>query len=184
MYEIRDITLAIVDYVNRTSNHVLIRVTPIYSRENLVASGVQMEAYSIEDNGVLSFNVYLYNVQPGIDINYLTGTNYQADTVINEKKILGFATYNANESNPDLMLEFEKHLEILFSDQQETNTYKSLINNLRSIAQSARALSVSNKSAAKQYGEMKVYQYCYLETLIQFVPILLANEDFFSEVFK
>lgn len=56
------------------NKHVLYRVTPIYEGENLVASGVQMEAYSIEDNGEgICFNVYVYNVQPGITINYATG---------------------------------------------------------------------------------------------------------------
>ena len=55
-------------------NHVLYRVTPIFEGNNLIASGVQMEAYSIEDNGKgVRFNVYVYNVQPGIEINYSTG---------------------------------------------------------------------------------------------------------------
>ena len=54
--------------------HVLYRVTPIYYENNLVASGVQMEAYSVEDNGAgVQFNVYIYNVQDGITIDYLTG---------------------------------------------------------------------------------------------------------------
>lgn len=64
----------VADYVERTNNHVLYRVTPIFEGDNLLASGVQMEAYSVEDNGEgISFNVYVYNVQKGIDINYSTG---------------------------------------------------------------------------------------------------------------
>ena len=64
----------VADYVERTNNHVLYRVIPIFERDNLLASGVQMEAYSVEDNGEgISFNVYVYNVQKGIDINYSTG---------------------------------------------------------------------------------------------------------------
>lgn len=64
----------IADYVDLTGNHVLYRVTPIYDGDNLVASGVQMEAYSVEDNGAgVSFNVYCYNVQPSISIDYATG---------------------------------------------------------------------------------------------------------------
>lgn len=56
------------------NKHVLYRVTPIFEGSNLVASGVQMEAYSVEDNGAgICFNVYVYNVQPGITINYKTG---------------------------------------------------------------------------------------------------------------
>ena len=58
-------------------NHVLYRVTPIFEGDNLVASGVQMEAYSIEDNGKgICFNVYVYNVQPGIVIDYKTGESW------------------------------------------------------------------------------------------------------------
>lgn len=70
------------DYVEATNNHVLYRVTPVFDGENLVASGVQMEAWSVEDSGKgVCFNVYCYNVQPGITINYATGdsgvdTNY------------------------------------------------------------------------------------------------------------
>lgn len=64
----------IADYVDLTGNHVLYRVTPIYDGDNLVASGVQMQAYSVEDNGAgVSFNVYCYNVQPSISIDYATG---------------------------------------------------------------------------------------------------------------
>ncbi len=64
----------IADYVKDTGNHVLYRVTPVYEGDNLVASGVQMEAYSVEDKGKgVCFNVYAYNVQPGIAIDYATG---------------------------------------------------------------------------------------------------------------
>lgn len=67
----------VADYVKRTGNHVLYRVTPIFEGKNLVASGVQMEAKSVEDNGAgVQFNVYCYNVQPGIDIDYATGDNW------------------------------------------------------------------------------------------------------------
>lgn len=64
----------IADYIDATNNHVLLRVTPIFEGENLVASGVQMEALSIEDNGNgICFNVFCYNVQPQIEIDYATG---------------------------------------------------------------------------------------------------------------
>lgn len=70
----------IADYVKETENHVLYRVTPIFTGENLVASGVQMEAWSVEDNGEgICFNVYCYNVQPGVQIDYATGKS-QLDT--------------------------------------------------------------------------------------------------------
>ena len=62
------------DYVERTENHVLYRVTPIYEEKNLVASGVQIEAWSVEDEGEgICFCVYIPNVQPGITIDYATG---------------------------------------------------------------------------------------------------------------
>lgn len=68
----------IADYVHETDNHVLYRVTPIYDGTNLVASGVQLEAESVEDNGEgVLFNVYVYNVQPGITIDYATGESWQ-----------------------------------------------------------------------------------------------------------
>lgn len=62
----------VADYIKDTGNHVLYRVTPIFDGEDLVAKGVQMEADSIEDEGV-SFNVYVYNAQPGVVIDYATG---------------------------------------------------------------------------------------------------------------
>jgi DNA-entry nuclease len=64
----------VADYVKETGNHVLYRVTPIFKGSNLVADGVLMEGYSVEDQGAgICFNVYAYNVQPGIIINYETG---------------------------------------------------------------------------------------------------------------
>ncbi len=64
----------VADYIKETNNHVMYRVTPIYDGDALVARGVQMEALSVEDKGDgISFNVYVYNNQPGIEINYLTG---------------------------------------------------------------------------------------------------------------
>ena len=70
----------VADYVKETGNHVVYRVTPIYEGDNLVASGVQIEAKSVEDDGEgICFNVYVYNVQPGIDIDYATGHSQLAD---------------------------------------------------------------------------------------------------------
>ena len=75
----------VADYVKETGNHVMYRVTPIYVGNNLVASGVQMEAYSVEDNGEdICFNVYVYNVQPGITINYATGDNWLSGEAVPE----------------------------------------------------------------------------------------------------
>ena len=61
-------------YIDETGNHVLYRATPIFEGKNLVASGVLLEAYSVEDKGTgIQFCVYCFNVQPGIEINYATG---------------------------------------------------------------------------------------------------------------
>lgn len=73
----------VADYIKETNNHVLYRVTPVFSGDNLVASGVQMEAESVEDNGDgILFNVYCFNAQPGIAIDYATGNSHQDDSVV------------------------------------------------------------------------------------------------------
>lgn len=67
----------VADYVNNTGNHVLYRVTPMFSGSNLVANGVLIEAKSVDDNGGgILFNVYCYNVQPGVGINYENGDSW------------------------------------------------------------------------------------------------------------
>ena len=70
----------VADYVQETANHVLYRVTPVFEGDNLLASGVQMEALSVEDGGEgICFNVYVYNVQPGVVIDYATGESALED---------------------------------------------------------------------------------------------------------
>ena len=67
-------------YVKKSGNHVMYRVTPIFEGENLLASGVLMEAYSVEDAGAGDcFCVYVFNVQPGIEIDYTTGDSKRAN---------------------------------------------------------------------------------------------------------
>lgn len=92
------------DYVEDTNNHVLYRATPIFEGENLLASGVQVEAYSVEDEGKgICFNVYIYNVQPGVEIDYRTGESAKKlqeveRSVINEENISeATGTDGANE---------------------------------------------------------------------------------------
>lgn len=71
----------IADYIESTGNHVMYRVTPVFTNNNLVADGVLLEAYSVEDNGTgISFCVYCYNVQPYIEIDYSTGTSRLVNT--------------------------------------------------------------------------------------------------------
>jgi DNA-entry nuclease len=70
----------VANYIEETGNHVLYRVTPIFKGNNLLASGVQIEAKSVEDKGEgILFNVYVYNNQPGIKIDYLTGKSELID---------------------------------------------------------------------------------------------------------
>lgn len=71
----------VADYVEETGNHVMYRVTPIFEGNNLLASGVLMEGYSVEDNGAgICYCVYAYNVQPGVEIDYATGESKLADS--------------------------------------------------------------------------------------------------------
>ena len=68
----------VADYVKDTGNHVLYRVTPVFEGEELVARGVEMEAWSVEDEGDgICFHVYCYNVQPGVGIDYADGTSWE-----------------------------------------------------------------------------------------------------------
>lgn len=74
----------IADYVKETENKVLYRVTPIFEGDELVARGVQMEAWSLEDSGEgVCFNVFCYNVQPGVEIDYATGESCAAEFTCN-----------------------------------------------------------------------------------------------------
>ncbi|MBE6810765.1 MAG: hypothetical protein E7521_06885 [Ruminococcaceae bacterium] len=76
----------IAEYVEETDNHVLYRVTPIFEGDNLLATGVQMEGYSVEDNGeAICFNVFAYNAQPGITIDYATGESSLNSNMQTEK---------------------------------------------------------------------------------------------------
>ncbi len=87
----------VADYIKETGNHVMYRVTPDFDGNNLLANGVQIEAYSVEDEGEgICFNVYCYNVQPGIVIDYTTGENYAStdepeveteDTTVTESSV-------------------------------------------------------------------------------------------------
>ena len=77
----------VADYIQETNNHVLYRVTPIFEGNNLVANGVLMEGYSVEDKGAgISYCIFAYNVQPGIEIDYATGESKLADGVKQEEQ--------------------------------------------------------------------------------------------------
>ena len=88
----------VADYIKETDNTVAYRVIPVFEGDNLVASGVTMEAYSLEDNGEgICFYIYVYNVQPGVEINYATGESTLAQSA--EGSGENELTYVANNSS-------------------------------------------------------------------------------------
>lgn len=90
----------VADYVNNTGNHVLYRVTPMFSGSNLVANGVLIEAKSVEDNGGgILFNVYCYNVQPGVGINYENGDSWLDGTTPQEQSAQTGAAQNGGSQS-------------------------------------------------------------------------------------
>ena len=90
----------VADYVEETGNHVMYRVTPIYEGDDLVAEGVLMEGYSVEDAGEgICFCVYAYNVQPGVEIDYATGESWLAGEGDTSDSESGDLTYILNTSS-------------------------------------------------------------------------------------
>lgn len=133
-YEIK-----VAQYVEETGNHVLYRVTPIFKGENLLASGVLMEAYSVEDEGKgISFCVYAYNVQPGISINYKNG-----DSKLAEKE-------NTNNTSTN-----KKNNQSTNKDTDKTSAKKTYIINTNTKkfhnpdCSSVKKMSVKNKKSVK-----------------------------------
>lgn len=174
----------IADYIRKTNNHVLYRVTPTFKGDNLLASGVQIEAFSVEDSGEgICYNVYCYNVQPGFELNYENGKNELADQIYSAESILPFAVYLASDNNSDLIFEMKKHLEILFQDQKDSGTYKEMMNMIDSVASEARAVGNYGRNETQQYIELKKYQYKFFEILRSYVPLLLEKESFFTSAF-
>ena len=126
----------IADYVKETENHVLYRVTPIFDGENRVASGVQMEAWSVEDDGEgVCFNVYCYNVQPGVVIDYATGESWLDEENTTEESEVEFdkkAEYVLNTSSKKIHLPECSGAKNMSEKNKETvkgNKLQSYINN-------------------------------------------------------
>ena len=108
-------------YVEETNNHVLYRVTPIFEDDNLVAKGVEMEAWSVEDKGVgICFNVFCYNVQPAIEIDYATGESWLSNKDYQKEDIkTDYSTEENLKSNKNSVTQQEVKEYIL-----NTNTKK------------------------------------------------------------
>jgi DNA-entry nuclease len=133
------------DYVDATGNHVLYRVTPVFEGDNLVASGVQMEAWSVEDQGSgICFNIYCYNVQPGIRIDYATGDSWEDATVPGEE-ITEENTKSGEENSQNNTEENAK------SGDADHNTavQKSEVDNGEQVAESEVLDFVLNKNTKK-----------------------------------
>lgn len=89
--------LDVLDYIRDTYNHVLYRVSPIFKDDEMVARGVQMEAFSVEDNGEgICFNIYVYNVQPGIEIDYATGNSWRDTALYDDDQSVGSYVLNTS----------------------------------------------------------------------------------------
>lgn len=126
----------VADYIKETDNHVMYRVTPIYNGSDLVASGVTMEAYSVEDHGEgICFYVYCYNVQPGVSIDYATGDAVEAtqdnggQTVadngsyilnVNSKKVHKEDCSSAHSISESNRQDYEGSLSLLLAQGYET----------------------------------------------------------------
>lgn len=120
------------DYVKNTGNHVLYRVTPIFDGDNLLADGVLMEAYSVEDAGEgISFCVFAYNVQPGIGIDYATGDNWAEGSGTYQSTVASVAEETpAPQPETDTAVQITPELSAPQETQQttyvlNTNTMKS-----------------------------------------------------------
>ncbi|MBR4079425.1 MAG: DNA/RNA non-specific endonuclease [Christensenellaceae bacterium] len=123
----------VADYVKETNNHVMYRVTPIYNGDELVARGVQMEAWSVEDEGMdLCYNVYIYNVQPGVEIDYATGESWESgkEKAEDEKKTDVKGKYVLNTSSKKFHLPECSGAENMNKKNREEfeGTRKALIN--------------------------------------------------------
>ena len=114
----------VAEYLKETNNHVLYRVTPIFKENELVARGVQMEAYSVEDKGKgIQFNIYCYNNQPGVDIDYTSGDSKVTDKKeqkldVNDKE----QKYVINISSKKFHIEDCPNAEKISPENRETKT--------------------------------------------------------------
>ena len=102
----------VADYIKETGNHVLYRVTPMFNGNNLVANGVLMEAYSVEDAGYeIEFCVYCYNVQPGVIINYADGTSsLDSNETKTTKSTTQKSTIKSNPVNEDTIKNIQTYV--------------------------------------------------------------------------
>lgn len=151
----------VADYVKETGNHVLYRVTPVFEGNNLVASGVQIEAQSVEDQGEgILFNVYCYNVQPGVTIDYATGDSALAE---NAEAQSNAATSNDGASQQNAETQSNAATSNEAASQQETTTQDGTAvqgagENSSDHATDASGAVVSNDTGAGGSGSVMVWK--------------------------
>ena len=151
----------VVDYVKETGNHVLYRVAPVFEGDNLVASGVQIEAQSVEDQGEgILFNVYCYNVQPGVTIDYATGDSTLAE---NAEAQSNAATSNDGASQQNAVTQSNAATSNEAASQQETTTQDGTAvqgaeENSSDHATDASGAAVSNDTGAGGSGSVMVWK--------------------------
>lgn len=162
-------------------NHVLYRVTPKYVGNNMVPSGVQIEARSVEDN-TISFNVYCYNIQPGYVIDYSNGTFSKSKLSEKDNGMIPFVALNANDNHPDLIFEIEKYSKELFEGEKDDMSYNLLISGLRDVGIKAR--SIVNKNGKNKDIELKECANNLYELLRNNVSNLLFRESFMKSAFN
>lgn len=132
----------VADYIKETNNHVLYRVTPVFEGNNLVATGVQMEAKSVEDNGEgIEFNVFVYNVQPGITIDYATG-----NSALSGEEIVKTESSNNNTTNSTTN-----------SNSTNTNTTTSNNNSTNNSNNTNNTTSSTEKTVIRGNSKSKIY---------------------------
>lgn len=133
----------VADYIKETNNHVLYRVTPVFEGNNLVATGVQMEAKSVEDNGEgIEFNVFVYNVQPGITIDYATG-----NSALSGEEIVKTESYYNNTTNSTTNS----------NSTNTTTTTNSTASNNNSTNNSNNTTSSTEKTVIRGNSKSKIY---------------------------
>ena len=140
----------VANYVQSTGNHVIYKVSPIYKGNNLVSSGVQMQAYSVEDKGKgVSFNIYCFNVQPGIIIDYATGDSRESGEKISENNV----TKNNSSSSSDSDYNVKKEYVV------NTNTGKYHDSSCKSV-KSMKGKNKKLMKASKKTLESQGYKPC------------------------
>ncbi len=146
-------------YIRRTGNHVLYRVTPVFHGDDLVATGVLMEARSVEDDD-FAFCVFCYNVQPGIEIDYATGDGSPAVQDDRSPEAAGRdeekQTAESDHTKSDAVRSEEENLQDVQADDRSSDTTQTDAwnsDNVQSEDRSSQDVQTDDKNSDKTEGE-------------------------------